>query len=74
MAAQGKAIKGSDRAVVKLSNNGFKHELSIYLDDAGMIEGRYFDSNGKSKQVFSGYMTEDGIEIYEASPGERDLV
>lgn len=57
-------VQDDERVVVKLSNNNFKHEISIYLQDDGSIEARYFREDGTSMEVFTGVMTEDELEIY----------
>jgi hypothetical protein len=66
-------LRGSEKVVVKLSNDqGFEHELSIYLQADGTIEGRYFRKDGRSRQVFRGTMYGTDLDIF-TPYNEEDL-
>jgi uncharacterized protein YodC (DUF2158 family) len=60
-----KRITSKERVVVKVSTDiGFSHEISMYLQEDGRVECRYFDGKGGSKSIFKAELTHDDIDVW----------
>jgi hypothetical protein len=58
-------LHSTNRVVVKVSDHaGFKHEISLYLQEDGRVDCVYYPShNMGSTSIFSGALLEDELVI-----------